>query len=488
MKLANRISLFFLAALAIVLVGFSASIYWLSRHHLFSQFEARSADALETLAAAIESSPRGLEWEVSERNINLGLGNSASIVWAVHDGQGKRIDGSAGGSELLEKAFQTRSDAELSTNDLRSNNDLWRVWHRRVRAPVTSSAESNESPSTTADTDVRHYPELTLSVGSSVSPILAQLRSVEFVLLGLSLGIWLLAAFVGRWICRRALLPLTNMSGKIATISVANFDSRLPPIATEDELAELAAAFNSLLDRLQVSFDRQRRFAAEASHQLRTPLTALQGQVEVALRRERSADDYRSALRSVEDQTANLRKIVESLLVLTREPIDRCDSDLECFDLNTWLNAHVGSWHLQPRIQDLRMEPAGTTDLWVTAHRGLLGQVVDNLWDNACKYSETGTPITFRASRTPTDIKLTVEDGGIGIAKEEIPRIADPFYRSDDARSRGIAGTGLGLAIVNRIVHAFGASMFIDSVLGKGSTFTVVFPATNPSGGNILAV
>ena len=105
------------------------------------------------------------------------------------------------------------------------------------------------------------------------------------------------------------------------------------------------------------------------------------------------------------------------------------------------------------------MELNATSDLWVTAHGGLLGQAVDNLWDNACKYSEMGTPITFRAFRSSTDVTLTVQDDGIGIAKDEIARIVDPFYRSDDARSRGIVGTGLGLAIVSRIVDALGARM-----------------------------
>ena len=209
MKLANRISLFFLVALAVVLVGFSSSIYWLSRHHLFAQFEARSSDALETLAAAIESSPRGLEWEVSERTINLGLGSSASVVWAVHDEQARRIDGSASGSELLEKAFHTRSEADQQTNELSfEQRFVASLASHSDERHVKIAAEPRESQSTNVASDVKQYPELTLSVGSAVSPILAQLRWVGFILLGLSLGLWFLAASVGRWICRRALLPL----------------------------------------------------------------------------------------------------------------------------------------------------------------------------------------------------------------------------------------------------------------------------------------
>jgi signal transduction histidine kinase len=267
------------------------------------------------------------------------------------------------------------------------------------------------------------------------------------------------------------------MTDTISTISVADLDARLSSIATGDELEELSLAFNALLDRLKSSFEQQRRFAADASHQLRTPLTALQGQVEVALRRDRSADEYLQTLLSVEAQTANLRKIVEMLLVLTREPKGAGDPELECFELNTWLGAHVESWQHHPRVTDLKVDSTSTNKLWVTAHSGLLGQVVDNLWDNACKYSAPYTPITVRTVRAGDDVRLIIEDDGLGIAEHEISRVADPFYRSDNARSRGIGGTGLGLAIVKRIVSAIGAKLVIESAVDKGSAFTIVFPA-----------
>ncbi len=476
MKLANRISLFFLVALAVVLVGFCGTIYLMARSHLYSQFEARSADALATLTAAIESGSAGLEWEVSERTINLELVNSTPLVWAVFDEHGTRVDGSVEGAAVFAEAAKSGNHGYEFNSDIKWNGDVWRVSRHEVRAaaPRDVPAAVSSSP---PEQDSKRYQALTLAVGSSLRPVIAQLRTLGVTLIGLSAGIWLASALVGNWVCRKALAPLTRMTDTISTISVADSGARLPSTSTGDELEELSLAFNGLLDRLMASFEQQRRFAADASHQLRTPLTALQGQVEVALRRERSADEYLQTLLSVESQTINLRKIVEMLLVLTREPNGANDPELECFELNTWLATHATSWQHHSRAADLRIDSGSTHKLWVSAHSGLLGQVVDNLWDNACKYSAAGTPITVRSLRVGDDVRLIVEDDGLGIAEYEIARVADPFYRSDNARSRGIGGTGLGLAIVKRIVTAIGAKLVIESDVGKGSVFTIVFPA-----------
>jgi two-component system, OmpR family, sensor kinase len=467
--------MFSLVALAIVLVGFSGAIFLMARSQLYSQFEAHSADALATLNAAIESDSTGLEWEVSERNVNLGLMNSAPIVWAVFDEHGARVDGSLDGVELFNTASKSTKIGDRPGTDIVWNGDAWRVLRHEVRSAESRDAAAGSAAS--GEETAKRYSALTLAVGSSITPLTSQLRTLGFTLIGLTSLIWVAAALVGNRVCRKALRPLTQMTDTVSTISIADLDSRLLPTATGDELEELSLAFNALLDRLHASFEQQRRFAADASHQLRTPLTALQGQVEVALRRERSANEYLQTLLSVEAQTTNLRKIVEMLLVLTREPAGASAPVLEKFELNTWLAAHVESWQHYPRIGDLHIDSSSTHSLWVTAHTGLLGQVVDNLWDNACKYSPPNTLIKVRTTLAGNEVRLIVEDGGLGIAEHEIDRIADPFYRSDNARTRGIAGTGLGLAIVKRIVSAIGATLTIESAIGKGSIFTIVFPA-----------
>src|SRR6185436_818069 len=131
---------------------------------------------------------------------------------------------------------------------------------------------------------------------------------------------------------------------------------RLVPLSTKDQLGELCRAFNQMLDRVQASFERQRRFAGDASHQLRTPLTSMLGQVDVALRRDRSPEEYRSTLVCVREQSARLNRIIEMLLFLAREGADVIWSDCICFELNDWLVNYLPQWRQHPRFNDIRLD------------------------------------------------------------------------------------------------------------------------------------
>jgi heavy metal sensor kinase len=478
MKLATRISMFFLAALAVVLIGFSASIYWLVYSHLYHQTDERSVAALDTLTAAIESGPAGLEWEVNGRLLDLDQSTTKEpIVWGVFDDRGSQVDGPKESLAMLAALNQALAGGNQHKQDVRWNGESWRITRREFRAKTVPDKNSAKVVSRNDEPATKRYSALVITVGTSLSRLASQLRMVGLVLTGLSLLIWLSAAFLGRWLCRNALAPLTRMADSMATISADDLNQRLSTADSRDELEELSRAFNQLLDRLQTSFERQRRFAAEASHQLRTPLTAMLGQLDVSMRRGRSTDEYLQTLTSVREQTVNLRRIMEMLLFLTREEIEAAPPEFERLELNSWLANHLALWQQHPRSHDLQIETNPNGALWIQAHPGLLGQVVDNLIDNACKYSVPNSPITIRTEGLEPEVKLVVEDRGYGILEKELPRIVDPFFRSDDARTRGIGGTGLGLSIVQKIVDAFGARLHVDSSVGHGSIFAVVFPS-----------
>ncbi len=316
---------------------------------------------------------------------------------------------------------------------------------------------------------------LILAVGIPIDPVLKPLQSLLLALVASSIGVWLFAAAVGRWLCAKALSPMTRMAHTAHSISAADLSQRLPSPGTRDELEELSGAFNDLLTRLQVSFDRQQRFAAEASHQLRTPLTAMLGQLDVALRRDRNSEEYRRALELVHHQAAKLRQIVEMLLFLTREKADAAPLQFERLELRDWLTEHLlHTWQQHPRRNDIQIEADSGEPVWVAAHSGLLAQAVDNLLDNACKYSQPGSPIILRAGRQADKIALAVEDRGCGIAAKELPHVFDPFFRCSDTTRRGIAGTGLGLPVARRIIAAMNGSLDVQSTPGEGSRFTIL--------------
>jgi heavy metal sensor kinase len=473
--LTTRLSLFFLATLAWVLVGFSTVLYFLARGHLHQQAEERLEAALNTLVAAAEVGSDGVEWEPAERHLNLGpatLGDQ--IVWLLQDDQGQIIDGSKQPSavDLLTHAAQHMRSAQQSGKRLDWQGQCWQCSQRRLE-PITLTPARTVPAQAGQKDEGRKYRALSILVGVSLDPLHATLRQLAGVLLGLSLGIWLLALFVGRLVCRRALRPVTRMAVAAQDMKVDDLGRRLPTSTTGDELEDLSRAFNNLLDRLQESFQRQQRFTGDASHQLRTPLAAMIGQMEVALRRERAAEEYQRVLATVHQRAGHLRRIVEALLFLARADKEARLPELERVPLNRWLSEHLQTWSEHPRAKDIVLECQAAGSESVEVAPALLGELINILLDNACKFSRSGTPIQVRLHPEQDEVCIDVADQGCGISADDLPHVGTPFFRSATTRQQGVEGIGLGLSIAKRLAESFGGRLGITSQTGQGSCFSV---------------
>jgi two-component system OmpR family sensor kinase len=485
MTLTTRLSIFSLAALALVLAGFSTTLFVLARTYLYRQVDERLESGLETLSAAVEVGPGGVEWEPGERGLSLGREYGPEQVrWVVCDSRGRVVDrspNSTGDDFLNDCSWRMLSDPS-SFHEEGNRGETWRMAQRRVPefSPPSGQRDLRHANGSVRD---QVYPALSLTVGVSLEPIRLTLRNLAVALSAVAVAIWLLALFLGGWLCRRALVPVTDMAAAARAMGSLDHNHRLPVAARGDELEDLGRAFNDLLDRLDESFERQRRFTGDASHQLRTPLAGMLGQIEVSLRRDRSPTEYRHTLELIHAQAGQLRAIVESLLFLARADAEARLPDLETIDLSAWLREHVGRWADHLRSHDLNTESHLNEPIWVRVQTALLGQLLDNLWDNACKYSETGVPITLRVAKGSDTASLVVEDAGCGISPDDLPHVFEPFYRSPRERQRGAAGIGLGLAVARRIATAFGGTLEVESRLGEGSRFTLTLPFSGRSNG-----
>jgi heavy metal sensor kinase len=452
-SLTTRLSTFFLAALALVLVGFSLVLLLLTHSYLHRQVDERLASALDTLAAIAEQEEGGLEWEPDQRHLALGRDDDEEQPrWTLRDEQGVVID---------------RSD-NLHGADLPRGRE-WQSAERLVQA---------EHLNTSPQENPRRYRELTFAVAVSNVPAEKAFRNLAGALAGLSVLVWLGALLLGRTFCRRALAPVSSMAIAARSMGAADRNERLPVQRSGDELEDLGRAFNDLLARLEQSFERQRRFTGDASHQLRTPLTVMLGQVEVALRRERSAEDYRQVLALVQQQAGHLRQIVEALLFLARTDAEAGPANLEQIDLRVWLQDHLRHWSGHARATDLHVEVVGEEPFFARAQPLLLGQMLDNLIDNAFKYGGSDTPVMIRLTGSSGGASLAVCDTGPGIDPTHVPHVFEPFYRSPEAIQRGRVGVGLGLATAQRIAAVFGGEIVAESERGRGSCFTIRLPAS----------
>ncbi|HZW29894.1 MAG TPA: ATP-binding protein [Isosphaeraceae bacterium] len=482
MSLATRVSAFFLIALALVLAGFSGTLYLLARSYLGRELDERLQAALDTLEASVDIEPGGLEWEPADRQMTLGLERGIGAVrWAVRDGGGARVDQSANATPGSFPAGWTPAAWPRNPSDATAYGAVpgWRLAARRLEL-ADLLRRGRGHPDDEPGYEVQ-YPALVLVVGLAPDPAQATLGWLGLTLAVLSTGIWAAAAVAGRWLCRRALAPLSRMAGAATGMTAADLGQRLPVPGTGDELDELGRTFNDLLDRLQAAFlalheahDRQHRFAGDASHQLRTPLAALLGQVQVALRRDRSPEDYRRVLGRIQDEGTRLRQIVESLLLLAQPDVGWPEP--EVVDLAAWVPDHLLHWSTHPRAADLESDVDDGIPLVVRVHPPLLAQLVDNLLENACNYSAPGTPIVVRAGREGGSIVLGVEDRGVGLTAEEQTRVFEPFFRGEQARRDGQAGVGLGLAVAHRIAATFGGTLEVQSEPGVGSRFILRLP------------
>ena len=479
MSLASRLSSFFLAALAVVLVGFSSALYLLSSAHLHRLADERLDAALATLAAASEVGPAGVEWEPNERE--LGLGREAGpdqIHWSVFDDQEREIDR----SEHIEKRSPVARPRVSAEGGL--VGPAARAWRWKSRRVVYSGGGAGVSkfPASTATATEpgqgeRRFPWLVLVAYAPLGPTEAALGRLGLTSAMLSGGLWLAAALAGRRLCRKALAPLSRMAAAARDADAVEAGARLPIPGTGDELDDLADAFNGLLGRFQKAVERQRRFAGDASHQLRTPIAGLLSQVDVTLRRERSSEEYRRVLGLVRVKSAYLGQVVESLLFLARTEGDAARPEPESVDLAGWVADQLAGWADHARAHDLISDVDGEGSLWTRVHPPLLTHALDNLLENAFRYSAEGTPVVVHAWRENGSVALAVEDQGRGIAAVDLPRIFEPFFRGPHT-DRGAQGVGLGLSVAARAVAVFGGSIRAESELGRGSRFVILLPAS----------
>jgi heavy metal sensor kinase len=467
MSLTNRVSAFFLAALAIVLVIYSLVFYSLTRGSIVAQFENELRGVLNSLVAAAEVEETEVKWQPLEHAIDVGTHDEfGAVQWVV-----------VGDDDIIVERSESASDGFVA--------DAMRSMRRRKDESPTNVAfdglavMSRQLSAPKPERDEREpdeFDRLTVFAGRSTVPRDAILFRLGLLVTLLPLIAWVLAALLGRWIVRQALRPVSEMARQAQTITGKDFESRLTHSDARDELTDLASAFNRLLDRQQAAYEQQRRFTGDAAHELRTPITVLLGQIDVTLRRQRTGEEYQSTLELLRSKAHALQEIVESLLFLARSHADADRPPLRPLDLRRWLASQAETWSLNSRSADLTLDVQLGEHAVVLATPALLGRVVDNLVSNAMKYSDAGTPVTVRARDAGEHLLIEVIDAGCGIDHDDLPRLFDPFFRSSEARRRGVAGTGLGLAIAHRIAQSLDGSLYCESTPGRGSCFRLRLP------------
>lgn len=278
------------------------------------------------------------------------------------------------------------------------------------------------------------------------------------------------------WLAGRALAPVRRLTQLANTVQDSgDVRQRVPVPQARDEIRDLAETLNAMLARLDTAFAVQRRFVADASHDLRTPVAAMLSLAENA-RDGIGSQTSAQSLEAIAEQAQRLRQLISNLLQLSRADDGRLQMEREMIRLDTLVRDVAISLLPLAQERQVTLQPGRMDDVSIEGDVSQLLLVVMNLIDNALTYTAPGGVITVGVGREANQANLTVQDTGIGIAPEDLPHIFERFYRADVARQRSTGGSGLGLAIVQTLVDAHGGAITVNSAPGNGTTFVVTLP------------
>jgi two-component system, OmpR family, sensor kinase len=310
------------------------------------------------------------------------------------------------------------------------------------------------------------------------------------LILGIAIPVALiLGSYGGLLLANQALRPVDRITRAAEQISTGDLAERVPMSAKMDEIGRLVATFNQMISRLQSAFERQKQFTSDASHEMRTPLAVMRGDIEIALRRERSSDEYKRVLTSNLEEIVRLSRLVEDLLMLARADYGRLELRHEPVDLNKLCQQMVEyiSPLAQQKGQDIlyyqlngKAQETATVDsaeIKIIGDMQRIKQLLLNLLDNAIKYTDFGGKVSLELKTEGKCAVITIADTGRGIPPEDLPHIFERFFRRSKTTSdRSATGFGLGLSIVKWIVDSHSGKITAQSEVGRGTTFTVKFP------------
>jgi two-component system, OmpR family, sensor kinase len=488
-----RLTLFYTLFLALVLVAVAAAVYAFTVNSFVNQLETssktlldqvvlRSFDLRPSAAEATDSLPRNAYFLVNL--ITDKPDTVEDLSQQIETGSVIRAQGLASSSDHRNPTPDNLF-AYLSPRDLEDLFDSGRAYaritlsdRRQVVAYVRQvQLQRYNLPAT--------YPAVSL-VGFELPTqqlnelLRLLLRTILIAFLVFGAGVWLLSY--------RVLLPVKRVTHAASQVTGLDLSQRVPLPKAKDEMRELAETVNNMLDRLQESFETQRRFTADASHELRTPVTAIVGHANYLLRRTKPSEEQVDSLTVIRREAERMAKLVNDLLELARADAGFAirREPMNLVEVVEAAHKAIAPVATGTNIALSMKEPL----IEVSGDASRLKQVILNLIQNAVNAGSKNVTVSVYLDKNKQDVNLEVLDDGPGMPAEALPHIFDRFYRVDGARSTRGNGSGLGLAIVKWIVQQHEGTVSVESKLGEGSVFTVVLPLLNPRQtemGNLLA-
>lgn len=460
LSIRGKLTLWYLAILTIVLIGYGIAIYTYLSTSLLGLIDASLREHVVLLEKQLWAAQRGEE--IPEESTGR-LVIKPQFVELI-DPQGHVTD-------MAIRSEEYRLDVNIAT--------LERV--RQSSTPIIEDETTEDGRPLRVATwrvlDEHGHIDYFIRAGYGIEDIHRTQREVWLLLILSIPVILLLASFGGRLLADKALKPVDELVQAARTIGAKNLGERVTVPDTRDELARLAETFNQMIARLETAFERERRFTEDASHELRTPLAVLRSEIEVALQRDRPAEEYKLVLQRCLEELLRLNKLVDDLLLLARSETGQLRLERAPVNLHALCQEMVDYVHPLAEEHKLQLEmSADRESITVRGDARRLKELMLNLLDNAIKYTPAGGRIRVCVKRQSEMAVVEVADTGCGVPAEDLPHIFDRFYRRRRASDGQTTGFGLGLAICKWIVEAHGGAIAVHSEPGRGTRVTFRLP------------
>jgi len=454
-----RLTLWYLAIFALGELVFGAGMWFILRHNLLDIVD-------DSLESQVDDLKNFLDAQKSDASLSMLQADIKDAYGIEHSGDFLQLSTATG--DILYQSPFLQAHPYLLTPANQIDGQTFRIRH----------AEHHHFRFIYQKLDAKGRT-FVVEMGTTADDAIDTLHLFRAYLLMFAPALLVVAALVGYWLSRRALAPVDSLVQTARSVTGTNLSGRLKKLETGDELQRLSDTLNEMLDRIESAFRRVTEFTADASHELRTPVSLIRTEAELALRRSRGEAEYKESLAHILFEAERTTILIEQLLELARSDSGREAVEIQPVDLRQTLGSIVAQWQQVSAARNIEFAAnIGPQPAFVMGDEALLRRVTEILLDNAFKYTPSPGSVRLSLEQTENRAIIAVQDSGVGIATEDQGKIFERFYRVDKARSRAQGGTGLGLAIAQWIVSQHHGKISVESRLGEGATFRVEVPLT----------